>query len=148
MKIALFSDTHGIFRPDWMDIIKDCTYLMHTGDFHTRKCYETFLNIGIPSYMVRGNCDKGEWASYLPEFMPVVIGGKMFYLVHNRADLPLDLTDADFIIYGHTHIFSHENRHGKIYINPGSAGNDRGDGKHMAILELQDDDYKLQQIRL
>lgn len=32
MKIALFSDTHGIFRAEWMDIIKDCAYLIHTGD--------------------------------------------------------------------------------------------------------------------
>lgn len=148
MKIALISDTHGIFREDWMDIIKDCDFLIHTGDFDTKRCYDKFMNTGVPSYMVRGNCDHGEWASFLPVFMPVVIGGKMFYLVHNRMDLPFDLTDADFVIFGHTHVPSHMERYGKIFINPGSAGSDRGAGKYMAVLELTSDGYNVEQIRL
>ena len=65
-------------------------------------------------YAVRGNCDHGEWASYLHEFVSVPINGKLFYLVHNKADLPFDLTDADFIIFGHTHVFTHYDRYGKV----------------------------------
>ena len=56
--------------------------------------------------------------------------------------------DADFVIYGHTHVFSHYERHGKVYINPGTAGQDRGDGKSMAVLTLKEDGYKLERIYL
>ena len=101
MKIALVSDTHGVCRKELFDHIKNCDYLIHTGDFDNERTYNRFLNCGIPMYAVRGNCDHGEWASYLHEFVSVPINGKLFYLVHNKADLPFDLTDADFIIFGH-----------------------------------------------
>jgi len=96
MKIALVSDTHGVCRKELFDHIKNCDYLIHTGDFDNERTYNRFLNCGIPMYAVRGNCDHGEWASYLHEFVSVPINGKLFYLVHNKADLPFDLTDADF----------------------------------------------------
>lgn len=148
MKIALISDTHGIVREDWLDYIRGCDCMIHTGDFDNERCYERFLNLGVPAYMVRGNCDTGEWASYLPEFMPAPFCGKMFYLVHNRAYLPADLTDADFVIFGHTHVFTHEELHGKVFINPGSTTVERGSGRTMAILTLDRDSYDLQRIVL
>ena len=67
---------------------------------------------------------------------------------NNKADLPFDLTDADFIIFGHTHVFTHSDRYGKVFINPGSAGADRGDGKGIAILELTDNGYDVERILL
>jgi len=148
MKIALVSDTHGVCRKELFDHIKNCDYLIHTGDFDNERTYNRFLNCGIPMYAVRGNCDHGEWASYLHEFVSVPINGKLFYLVHNKADLPFDLTDADFIIFGHTHVFTHSDRYGKVFINPGSAGADRGDGKGIAILELTDNGYDVERILL
>lgn len=148
MKIGIISDTHGIFREDWMPYFAECDCLLHAGDINTSHCYEKFQSLGIPVYMVRGNCDHGAFAEFLPEFMRVPLNGKMFFLVHNRADLPFDLTDADFVIYGHTHCFEHYDRYGKIFINPGSAGESRGDSKSMVILELTDTDYSLKRIYL
>ena len=69
MKIALVSDTHGVCRKELFDHIKKCDYLIHTGDFDNERTYNRFLNCGIPMYAVRGNCDHGEWASYLHEFL-------------------------------------------------------------------------------
>ena len=120
MKIALVSDTHGVCREELLTQIKKCDYLIHVGDFDREHVYNTLQELGVPMYAVRGNCDRGDWATYLHEFLAVPIGGKMFYLVHNQMDLPYDLTDADFIIYGHTHVFAHMERHGKVYINPGT----------------------------
>ena len=71
MKIALVSDTHGVCRKELFDHIKNCDYLIHTGDFDNERTYNRFLNCGIPMYAVRGNCDHGEWASYLHEFVSV-----------------------------------------------------------------------------
>ena len=73
MKIALVSDTHGVCRKELFDHIKKCDYLIHTGDFDNERTYNRFLNCGIPMYAVRGNCDHGEWASYLHEFVSVPI---------------------------------------------------------------------------
>ena len=148
MKIALVSDTHGVCREELLTQIKKCDYLIHVGDFDREHVYNTLQELGVPMYAVRGNCDRGDWATYLHEFLAVPIGGKMFYLVHNQMDLPYDLTDADFIVYGHTHVFTHMERHGKVYINPGTAGQDRGDGKSMAILTLEDGKYRLERIYL
>lgn len=102
MKIGIISDTHGIFREEWHRHLDGCDYLIHAGDFCTQKNYDCFRNFGIPLYMVRGNNDRGDWAKNLPEFLQFRIGGKTFFLVHNQFDLPFDLTDADFLIFGHT----------------------------------------------
>lgn len=109
MKIGIISDTHGIFREEWHRHLDGCDYLIHAGDFCTQKNYDCFRNFGIPLYMVRGNNDRGDWAKNLPEFLQFRIGGKTFFLVHNQFDLPFDLTDADFLIFGHTHHYTFMN---------------------------------------
>lgn len=148
MKIGIISDTHGIYRNDWNVYLKDCDLLIHAGDVNTEKCYETIKGLGIPLYAVRGNCDYGEWAEKLPEFLSVPIGGKIFYIVHNQSDLPFDLTEADFVVFGHTHCYNYYERFGKVFLNPGSAGQPRGDSRSLAILELEDDAYEVKRIYL
>ncbi|MBO5070325.1 MAG: YfcE family phosphodiesterase [Roseburia sp.] len=123
-----------------MPHLKDCDYLIHAGDVNTRACYDKIKELGIPMYVVRGNSDMGFWADFLPEFLSVPIGGKIFYIVHDRYDLPYDLSEADFIIFGHTHCYETFERGGKVYINPGSAGQPRWDARSLAILELPDED--------
>lgn len=148
MKIGVISDTHGIFREDWLPHLRECDYLIHAGDIDTKICYENFKNLGIPFYAVRGNCDMGSWAKYLPEFLTAPIGGKIFYIIHNKSDLPFDLTDADFVIFGHTHVYTSYERFGKVFLNPGSAGQPRGDARSMAILELEEDSYQIRRVFL
>ena len=139
MKIALISDTHGIFREEWVPHITACDYLIHAVDINTKTCYEKFKSLGVPAYFVKGNTDIGEWATNLPEFLSVPIGGKIFYISHNQYDFPFDLTDADFLVFGHTHVYTYYERFGKVYVNPGSAAQPRGDSKSMAVLELNED---------
>lgn len=148
MKIGIISDTHGIYRTDWTAYLKDCDLLIHAGDINTEKCYETIKELGIPLYAVRGNCDHGGWAEKLPEFLSVPIEGKIFYIIHNRNDLPFDLTDADFVIFGHSHCYTYYERFGKVFLNPGSAGQPRGDSRSLVILELKEDRYEVKRIYL
>lgn len=148
MKIGIISDTHGIFREEWHRHLDSCDYLIHAGDFCTQKNYDCFRNFDIPLYMVRGNNDRGDWAKNLPEFLQFRIGGKTFFLVHNQFDLPFDLTDADFLIFGHTHHYTFYKRFNKVYINPGSASDGRGDSKSLAILTLSGNDYSLERVIL
>lgn len=148
MKIGILSDTHGVLDKNWNQHFTECDCLIHAGDINTKACYEMFKNVGIPIYMVRGNCDMGSWAAYLPEFLQVPIGGKLFYIIHDKNDLPFDLTDADFVIFGHTHRYTQYERFGKVYLNPGSAGAPRGDVKSMAILQISEDSFHIKRLFL
>ena len=148
MNIGLISDTHGRFREEWKEHFKRCDYLLHAGDIDSEEAYEWFMHLGIPTYIVQGNCDRGMWAHYLPETMNVPIGGKLFCLIHNRAFLPMDLAEIDYVIFGHTHFPKDEMIEGIRFINPGTAGNDRGAGTSMAILHLDGDSAELERIRL
>lgn len=149
MKIGIISDTHGIFRKYWLDDIGQCDCIIHAGDFDTASCYDRFKSLGKPLYPVRGNCDDGPWADFLPELLTERIGGKIFYIVHNKCDLPENLSEADFVICGHTHRYDCSERHGKIFINPGSASEPRDDIGSMAVLELAEDgDYNVRRVSL
>ncbi len=148
MKIGIISDTHGIYRDEWTVHLRDCEVVIHAGDINTKNCYEKIKGLGIPLYAVRGNCDHGEWAKDLQEFISVPIAGKRFYIAHNQYDFPFDKTDADFLIFGHTHCYTCYERYGKVFLNPGSAGQPRGDARSLAILELDGDGYEVKRILL
>lgn len=36
-KIGIISDTHGLLRPEVLEILKDCKYILHAGDVKDRK---------------------------------------------------------------------------------------------------------------
>lgn len=148
MKIGILSDTHGVFREEWGSYLKGCDYLIHAGDVHTKECYETIKALGIPLYLVRGNNDIGRWAKYLPEFLQVSIGGKIFFIIHDEMELTADVTQADFVIFGHTHHFTTYERGKTVFINPGSTTQGRGDSRSLVLLTLTENDYQLRRILL
>ena len=71
--------------------------------------------------MVRGNNDK-EWAEAIPHDLTVTLGGVTFYLVHNRKEIPADLTGVDVVVFGHSHKYVQEEKDGRLWLNPGSCG--------------------------
>lgn len=148
MNVGIISDTHGKYREEWKDVFKRCDYLLHAGDVDTQEAYDWFMDLGLPVYLVQGNCDKGMWAHYLPETMNVPIGGKLFCLIHNRAYLPMQLDDIDFVVFGHTHFPTDEMREGIRFINPGTAGRNRGAGTSMMILHMDGEQCELEKIPL
>ena len=74
-----------------------------------------------PLYVVRGNNDK-DWAEAIPHHLTVTLGGVTFYLVHNRKELPADLSGIDAVVFGHSHRYLQEERDGILWLNPGSCG--------------------------
>ena len=100
MKIGILSDTHGVLKDTFLDELQSCDYLLHAGDIGSLKCYETLKDLHVPLYIIKGNCDKGEWTKYLPETLAAPIGGKIFYLIHKKSNLPYPQPEADFIITG------------------------------------------------
>ncbi len=74
-----------------------------------------------PLYVVRGNNDK-EWAEAIPHDLTVTLGGVTFYMVHNRKEIPADLTGVDVVVFGHSHKYVQEEKDGRLWLNPGSCG--------------------------
>ena len=67
MKIGIISDTHNLLRPEVLDHLQDCDFILHGGDISSREILDQLERIA-PVKAVRGNNDK-EWAESLPLFL-------------------------------------------------------------------------------
>lgn len=123
--IAILSDTHGLLRGHVKAELAAADCIIHAGDINTPTIVETLQEYGT-AYIVRGNNDK-EWAEDLPQSLTVAIDGVRFFIVHNKKDVPKDLTDVDVVVYGHSHRYSAEVVDGVLWLNPGSCGKRRFD---------------------
>ena len=126
MKHAIvLSDTHGLLRPEVLEYLSQADIIIHGGDINTQAIVDK-LREYAPLYIVRGNNDK-EWAEELPQSLTFSIEGVHFFLVHNKKDVPSDLSDEDVVVYGHSHKYACEERNGVLWLNPGSCGRRRFD---------------------
>ena len=120
MKLAILSDTHGLLRPQVAEQLKTADAILHGGDINKQGIVDE-LRQYAPLYVVRGNNDK-DWAEAIPHHLTVTLGGVTFYLVHNRKELPADLSGIDAVVFGHSHRYLQEERDGILWLNPGSCG--------------------------
>ena len=120
MKLAILSDTHGLLRPEVAEHLKTADAILHGGDINKPGIVDQ-LEQYAPLYVVRGNNDK-EWAEQIPHDLTVTLGGVTFYLVHNKKEVPADLTGIDAVVFGHSHKYLLEERDGVLWLNPGSCG--------------------------
>ena len=120
MKLAILSDTHGLLRPEVAERLKTADAILHGGDVNKPSIVDQ-LKQYAPLYIVRGNNDK-EWAEQLPHDLTVTLGGVTFYLVHNKKEVPADLTGVDAVVFGHSHKYLLEEKDGVLWLNPGSCG--------------------------
>ena len=120
MKLAILSDTHGLLRPEVAEHLKTADAILHGGDVNKPSIVDQ-LERYAPLYIVRGNNDK-EWAEQLPHDLTVTLGGVTFYLVHNKKEVPADLTGVDAVVFGHSHKYLLEEKDGVLWLNPGSCG--------------------------
>jgi putative phosphoesterase len=123
MKIGIISDTHGLLRPEAVEALAGVDHIIHAGDIGRPEVIEGLRSIA-PTTAVRGNVDKGEWAAAYPHTEFVSLGGRSFYVLHNRDELDLDPAAAgiDVVVSGHSHQPKIETVGGVLYLNPGSAG--------------------------
>jgi uncharacterized protein len=121
--VGLISDTHGLLRPEALTTLSGADYIIHAGDIGGANILERLSAIA-PVTAVRGNNDKGAWASRIPETAVLQVGAAIIYVIHDVSALDLDPAPAGFhaVIAGHSHHPSIELREGVVFINPGSAG--------------------------
>ena len=121
--IGLISDTHGLVRPEALRALGGSDLIVHAGDVGKPEILHA-LKLLAPVVAVRGNIDRGGWASALPLTATVSAGLAAVYVLHDLQQLDLDPAAAGFqvVVSGHSHKPSRTERGGVLYLNPGSAG--------------------------
>ncbi len=121
--IGLISDTHGLMRQEALNALKGSDLIIHAGDVGNPGIIEQ-LRAMAPVVAVKGNIDKGAWASQLPITAVAEARSALIYVLHDIQQLDLDPAVAEFniVVSGHSHKPSHTERAGVIFLNPGSAG--------------------------
>jgi putative phosphoesterase len=121
--IGLISDTHGLMRHTALAALQGSDLIVHAGDVGRPEIIEQ-LRAVAPVVAVRGNIEKGAWASELPSTAVVEARSARLYVLHDLQQLDLDPAAAGFhiVVSGHSHKACRSDRAGVIYLNPGSAG--------------------------
>src|SRR5579884_468920 len=123
MIIGLISDTHGLLRQEALGALQGSDLVIHAGDIGAPGIIGE-LRAVAPVVAVRGNIDKGSWASKLPATSVVEARSARIYILHDIHKLNLDPASAGFniVVSGHSHKPGRTDRSGVVYINQGSAG--------------------------
>jgi uncharacterized protein len=123
MRVGLISDTHGLLRPEVLAFLKGSDHIVHGGDICDPSVLEALAAIA-PITAVRGNNDRGAWASSLRETELLKLDDVFVYAIHDLAELDIEpsVVGVRVVVSGHSHQPSVERRGGVLYVNPGSAG--------------------------
>lgn len=121
--VGLISDTHGLLRDEALRALDGCDLIVHAGDVGKPEILEA-LKALAPLVAVRGNIDKGAWASALPVTAVAQAGRVAIYVLHDVHQLDLDPAAARFqvVVSGHSHQPARREQSGVLFLNPGSAG--------------------------
>lgn len=144
-RVAVLSDTHGLLRPEVIQIVTGCDAIIHGGDINNQKILDQ-LSALAPLYVVRGNNDK-EWAEHLPESIAIQIEDCVLFVVHNKKFVPSELHGIDAVIFGHSHKYAEQMIDGRLWLNPGSCGKRRFDQEiTLAILTINGKELSVEKI--
>ena len=144
-KIGIISDTHGLLRPEVLEILKTCDCILHAGDV-TRPELLDELRCLASIYVVRGNND-GEWAAGIAKTLHFRIEGVEVFMTHNKKDVAWELGSTQVVIFGHTHSYFEKTIDGRLWLNPGSCGRSRfGQDISMAVMTVENGTYHVDKI--
>jgi putative phosphoesterase len=151
MRLAIISDTHlprrarAIPEP-CLERLRTADAILHAGDLIEASVLEELEALGPPVHAVRGNVDAAELQARLPLTRVVEAGGARLAMVHDGGPaqgrlerLRRRFPDAHAVVFGHSHIPLHEERHGFAIFNPGSPTERRRSPRHtMGIATIVD----------
>ncbi len=123
ISIGLIADTHGLLRPEAIEALKGSDFIVHAGDIGGPEVLAGLSRLA-PLTAIRGNVDRGSWASALPDNEVLQAGAAFIFVIHDIAELDLDPGAAGFqvVVSGHSHQPGRREKDGVLFVNPGSAG--------------------------
>jgi uncharacterized protein len=121
--IGVISDTHGLLRPEAVDVLRGSEHIIHAGDIGAPEIISALEEIA-PVTAIRGNVDRAAWARKFPETKIVELADVQIYIIHDVNALNLNPKTAGLaaVISGHSHQPKQELKDGVLHFNPGSAG--------------------------
>jgi uncharacterized protein len=129
--VGLISDTHGLLRPDILDLFAGVDLIVHAGDVGGPSVLAALRRIA-PVQAVWGNVDDVHNPALARERM-VPVGGLTLHVSHGHElgsptpERVLASYDADVVVFGHTHKPVVVRQGARLAINPGAAGPRRFD---------------------
>ncbi|MDO8963456.1 MAG: YfcE family phosphodiesterase [Coriobacteriia bacterium] len=139
LRVGVLSDTHDLLRPEVEAALSGVDAIVHAGDVGVGSILDALEAIA-PVTAVRGNCDVDGRAGALPSLLNTAIGGVRFLVTHRRVDLPPILPpDVRVVVTGHSHRYHSQVADGVLALNPGSASQNRGHGRSLAIVTIAGD---------
>ena len=123
MIVGIVSDTHGLLRPEAVELLRGSEHIIHAGDIGSAEIVPELEKIA-PVTAIRGNVDTQAWARRFAETEVVELAALPIYVIHDVNALDLNPKAAGFaaVISGHSHQPKQEVKDGVLYFNPGSAG--------------------------
>lgn len=144
-KLGIISDTHGLLRPEVMDVLRTCDCILHGGDINKPEILDELRPLAS-IYAVRGNNDR-EWAEGLAKTLRFTIEGVEFFMTHNKKDVDWNLGSAQVVIFGHTHKYFEKIIDGRLWLNPGNCGRRRFNQEiTMAVMTVDQGTFKTEKI--
>jgi putative phosphoesterase len=134
MRIAVFSDTHDRYPENLPGRMKGADEIWHLGDVCAPEVLLEFQELGVPLFVVQGNCDtEGGW----PLGLELEREGVKFSLTHiPPAEVP---ARTAAVLHGHTHVPRDEMIRGVRWLNPGCITRPRSEaGRSFAWLTVAD----------
>ena len=145
MRLGVISDTHGMLRPQVLEVFREVDHIVHGGDVGQ---WDIIIELQAlaPVTAVYGNADDFDIRSKLPQVAEIELDGFPLVVTHgdqfgspNPAKLHEAFPDAEIIIFGHSHRPLLELVDKTVTVmNPGGAGAPRfGILPTVGILELE-----------
>lgn len=155
MKIGVISDTHIRNNKEELpaeisDIFANVNLIFHAGDICIWKVISDLEKIA-PVIAVPGNMDPPVVYKKLSSFKKIELENKKILIVHGQngpgkviKNIKKINTDADCIIFGHSHQPYNQKHEGKLLFNPGSPtkykrSNIKKKKPSVGILEIEQD---------
>jgi putative phosphoesterase len=136
--IGVISDTHGLLRPEALDVLRGVDAIIHAGDIGGMEIIRALERIA-PVTFVEGNNDEPCSGGLQPAGTDIVrarLGGLRVLVTHilphphaldRRVVASLGDQPADLVVFGHSHLPHDETIDGVRFFNPASAGPRRFD---------------------
>ena len=123
VRVGLISDTHGLLRPQALEFLRGCDFIVHAGDIGNPEVLERLATVAQVT-AVRGNNDIGAWAAALGETAVLEVGNLSILVIHDLAQLDQGSirSRTRVVVSGHSHKPGIDEREGVLFVNPGSAG--------------------------